>query len=146
MLFTACWLRPSIPQAGKSNYSFSCFWHADWPAQVVASNPRILLAGWRFQHLFKTIKVRQLPVLPSVGSLVRLRQFQNVKLPLGYGGESPFHQFCQFLFVKAVGTVTAIIARSIFIWQGCRYRHSHHQFTNQIIYIPHHWQAADFAY
>ena len=89
MLFTACWLRPSIPQAGKSNYSFSCFWHADWPAQVVASNPRILLAGWRFQHLFKTIKVRQLPVLPSVGSLVRLRQFQNVKLPLGYGGESP---------------------------------------------------------
>lgn len=84
-------LATSVYSSGwQSNYSFSCFWHADWPAQVVASNPRILLAGWRFQHLFKTIKVRQLPVLPSVGSLVRLRQFQNVKLPLGYGGESPF--------------------------------------------------------
>ena len=47
--------------------------------------------GWvTFQHLFKTVKVRQLPVLPSAGSLVRLRQFQNVKRPLGYGGESPF--------------------------------------------------------
>lgn len=84
-------LATSVYSSGwQSNYSFSCFWHADWPAQVVASNPRILLAGWHFQHLFKTIKVWQLPVLPSVGSLVRLRQFQNVKLPLGYGGESPF--------------------------------------------------------
>lgn len=48
----------------QSNYSFSCFWHADWPAQVVASNP------W---------------ICP-----VRLGQLQNVKLPLGYGGESPY--------------------------------------------------------